>query len=258
MDILVCIKRVPVTGAKVTLTADEQAIDASYLSFASGPHEECAIEEAVQLAQKYAGTSTALTLGPEGAVEQLRYAASLGVDDLILLETDEDWSSMPTARAITSAIQAQEKPFDVLLFGNESADSGGYQVGIRVAHALGLPVVTGVKKLEFAAGADGKTSVATAHRQTPAGWELYEVPLPAVFTVKEGINVPRYPSIPGKLRAKKKPVQRITPEKSAEGLEKVRLVVPESKASNVTILGNGPEAAPKVVDLLNELGLVTS
>lgn len=252
MDILVCIKRVPVTGAKVTLTPDEQAIDASFLSFASGPHEECAIEEAVQIARKHNGTSTALTLGPEGAIEQLRYAASMDVDELILLETNEDWSPMPTARAIAAAIQAQEKSFDVLLFGNESADAGGYQVGIRVAHLLGMPVVTGVKKLEFA---DGK---ATAHRQTPDGWELYEVPLPAVFTVKEGINVPRYPSIPGKLRAKKKPIQRITPEKSEAGLEKVRLVVPESKTSNVNILGNGPEAAPKVVALLNELGLVTS
>ncbi|MCP4423698.1 MAG: electron transfer flavoprotein subunit beta/FixA family protein [Chloroflexi bacterium] len=256
MDILVCIKRVPVTGAKVTLTADEQEIDASYLSFAPGPHEECAIEEAVQIAKKFGGKSTALTLGPDAAIEQLRYAASLGIDDLILLETDGDWPPMPTARAITTAVQAQEKPFDALLFGNESADAGGYQVGIRVAHALGLPVVTGVKKLEFEADADGKTSVATAHRQTAAGWELYEVPLPAVFTVKEGINVPRYPSIPGKLRAKKKPIQRITPEKGGVGLEKVRLVVPESEDTNVNILGYGPDAAPQVAELLNELGLV--
>ncbi len=250
MDILVCIKRVPVTGAKVTLTADEQEIDATYLSFAPGPHEECAIEEAVQIAKKYSGKSTALTLGPETAVEQLRYAASMGIDDLILLETNEEWPPMPTARAITAAIQAQEQPFDVLLFGNESADSGGYQVGIRVAHALGMPVVTGVKKLEFENG------TAVAHRQTAAGWELYEVPLPAVFTVKEGINIPRYPSIPGKLRAKKKPIQRITPEKGSVGLEKVRLVVPESEDSNVNILGHGPAAAPQIADLLSELGLV--
>ena len=256
MEILVCIKRVPVTGAKVTLTTDEQAIDASYLSFAPGPHEECAIEEAVQIAKKHGGSSTALTLGPDTAVEQLRYAASMGVDDLILLETDEEWPPMPTARAITAAVQAQEKSFDVLLFGNESADAGGYQVGIRVAHALGMPVVTGVKKLEFADGADAGTSVATAHRQTANGWELYEVPLPAVFTIKEGINVPRYPSIPGKLKAKKKPIQRISPEKGEVGLEKVRLVVPETEASNVNILGHGAAAAPQVVELLSELGLV--
>ncbi len=250
MDILVCIKRVPVTGAKVVLTADEQAIDASYLSFAPGPHEECAIEEAVQIVKKHGGSSTALTLGPDAAVEQLRYAASMGVDDLILLETDEEWPPMPTARAITAAIQAQEKKFDALLFGNESADAGGYQVGIRVAHALGMPVVTGIKKLEFEAG------TAVAHRQTPAGWEIYEVPLPAVFTIKEGINVPRYPSIPGKLKAKKKVIQRIAPEEGDVGLEKVRLVVPEAEASDVTILGHGAAAAPQMVELLGELGLV--
>ncbi len=250
MDILVCIKRVPVTGAKVTLTADSQAIDATYLSFAPGPHEECAIEEAVQIVKKHGGKSTALTLGPAAAVEQLRYAASLGIDDLILLETETDWPPMPTARAIVAAVQAQEKPFDALLFGNESADAGGYQVGIRVAYALGMPVVTGVKKLAFE---DGK---AIAHRQTPNGWEIYEVPLPAVFTIKEGINVPRYPSIPGKLKAKKKPIQRITPEMGEVGLEKVRLVVPETEASDVNILGHGAAAAPQVVELLGELGLV--
>jgi electron transfer flavoprotein beta subunit len=250
MDVLVCIKRVPVTGAKITLTADEQEIDATYLSFAPGPHEECAIEEAVQIVQEHGGRSAALTLGPADAVEQLRYAASLGIDELILLETGEEWPPMPAAQAIAAAVQAQETPFDVLLFGNESADAGGYQVGIRVAYALGLPVVTGVKKLEFA---DGK---ATAHRQTPTGWEIYETPLPAVFTIKEGINVPRYPSIPGKLRAKKKPVQRITPEKEAVGLEKTRLVVPETESSEAVVLGHGADAAPQVVDMMIELGLV--
>ncbi len=250
MEILVCIKRVPVTAAKVTLTADEQAIDAKYLSFAPGPHEECAVEEAVQIIEKHGGKSTALTLGTEDAIEQLRYAASIGIDDLILLETDSDWPPMPTAKAIADAVQEQGQPFDLLLFGNESANTGGYQVGIRVAHALGLPVVTGVKKLEFA---DGK---ATAHRQTASGWELYEVPLPAVFTIKEGINVPRYPSIPRKLKAKRKPIQRIVPGKGDVGLEKVRLTVPDVEASDVNILGHGADAAPKVVELLKELGLV--
>ncbi len=250
MEILVCIKRVPVTGAKVTLTADEQAIDAKYLSFAMGPHEECAVEEAVQIVKTYGGKSTALTLGTEDSIEQLRYAASIGVDDLILLETEADWSPMPTAKAIAAAVEEQGQPFDILLFGNESANSGGYQVGIRVAHALGLPVVTGVKKLEFGDG------TATAHRQTANGWELYEVPLPAVFTIKEGINVPRYPSIPGKLKAKRKPIQRIAPEKGDVGLEKIRLVIPESKDSDVNILGHGAAAAPQVVELLEELGLV--
>ena len=250
MEILVCIKRVPMMATNITLTADEQEIDAKYLSFATGPHEECAVEEAVQIAKAYNGRSTALTLGTDAATEQLRYAASMGVDDLILLETETDWPPMPTAQAITAAIQAQERPFDILLFGNESADSGGYQVGIRVAHALGLPVVTGVKKLEFADG------IATAHRQTATGWELYEVPLPAVFTIKEGINLPRYPSIPGKLKAKKKPIQRIVPTKGEVGLEKIRLVVPETEDSNVNILGYGADAAPQVVELLTELGLV--
>ena len=251
MNILVCIKRVPLTGARVKLTEDEQMIDARYLAFGVGPHEECAIEEAVQIVKRYGGSATALTLGSAAAIEQLRYAAAMGIDQLVLLETDEpDWSPMPTARAIVAAVQAREEPFDVLLFGNESADSSGYQVAIRVAHALGLPIVTGVKKLAFADG------VATAQRQTPLGWEMYKVPLPAVFAVKEGINLPRYPSIPGKLRAKKKVVERISAEKSPAGLQKIRLVIPELAANQVKILGVGADAATQVVELFGELGLV--
>lgn len=257
MNTLVCVKRVPATGARVTLTPDEQAIDARYLSFAVGPHEECAIEAAVRITEEHDGDVTVLTLGEADAVEQLRYALAMGAHEMILLETedDADWGPMATASAIVDAIREQQadgKTFDVLLFGNESADAGGFQVGVRVAYALGLPVVTGVKGLEIG---DGR---ATARREGSEGWEVYEVDLPAVFTVKEGINLPRYPSIPGKLRARRRKPETITPNRSKEGLEKIRLKVPDLEKKHAQILGHGPEAAPKVVDILEELGLLTS
>lgn len=255
MNVLVCIKRVPATGAKMTLTEDQQQIETRNLGFTISPHEECAVEEAVRLAEAGGGTTTVLTLGPVVAEEQLRNALAIGVDRALLLPTDGgDWPPRATARAITAAIQAQQAAghtFDVLLFGNESADSGGYQVGIRVAHALGLPCVTGIKELVVADG------TAVAKREGTTGWELFEVALPAVFTVKEGINLPRYPSVPGRLKAKKKPIEQFEPGRDGDdGLEKVRLRVPPEQLSEVDFLGEGATAAPRIVEILQELRLV--
>lgn len=254
MEVLVCVKRVPATGARIVLTEDQQAIETRNLGFTVSPHEECAIEEAVRLVEAHEGSSTVLTLGPAEADAQLRDALAVGVDRGVLLETDgSEWDPQATARAITEAVTAQQEDghnFDVLLFGNESADSGGYQVGVRVAHALDLPVVTGVKGLEIEDG------VARARREGPAGAEVYEVDLPAVFTIKEGINLPRYPSLPGRLKAKKKPLEEATPEKKEGGMAMVRLENPPEEESEVVILGEGAAAAPQVVAILEELELI--
>jgi electron transfer flavoprotein beta subunit len=256
MNVLVCVKRVPATGGRVSLTADEQDIDTQYLGFTVSPHEECATEQAVQLIEAHGGSSAVLTLGPEAASEQLRDAMAVGIDRAILLETDgRDWDPVATADAIVAAVEAEREAgqaFDLLLFGNEAADSGGYQVGIRVAVALGLPCVTGVKSLEIRDG------VAVAKRQAGGGWEVFEVPLPAVIGVREGINLPRYPSVPGRLRAKKKEIARSTPAARSVGPMKLRLRLPAEQEAKVEILGRGPEAAPSVVELLVRLGVVGS
>jgi electron transfer flavoprotein beta subunit len=246
VDVLVCVKRVPETGARITLTADGQSIDTSYLGFTVSPHEECAVEEALRIG----GSTTVLTLGPAAAVEQLQNALAMGIEQAVLLETDgDDWGPQATAAAIADAVR--ERGFDLLLFGNESADNGNYQVAIRVAAALGLPWVTGIKGLEIGDG------VVRARREAGGGWEVFELPLPCVVGVREGINLPRYPSLPGRLRAKKAEIERITPEWRAEGMEKVRLVVPQEAAKSVEILGDGPAAAPRVAELLRELGLAS-
>ena len=254
MDILVCVKRVPATGAKIVLTEDAQNIETRNLGFTISPHEECAVEEAVRLVEQNGGAATVLTLGPEVAVEQLRDSLALGADRAILLETDgREWDPQATAQAIVAAIHAQRdqgQDFNIFLFGNEAADSGDYQVGVRVAHALDLPCVTGIKGLEI------KDGSALARREAAGGWEVFEVALPAVFTVKEGINLPRYPSLPGRLKAKKKPVDRVQPQHNGGGLEKVRLRVPAEQGSEVEILGHGAAAAPRVVEILRNLRLV--
>lgn len=251
MEILVCIKRVPSTGARMILTADEQEIETRNLGFAISPHEECAVEEAVRLVEQHGGSATVLTLGPEEAIEQLRESMAVGIDDAILLPTDgRDWDPVATSRAIVEAIRTQEKSFDLLLFGNDAADSGGFQVGIRVAYALDLPCVAGIKSLAI----EGDSAL--AQREAGGGWESYQVPLPAVFTVKEGINLPRYPSLPGKLRAKKKPIARVEPHYLEGGPKKLRLKTVKEQESNVRILGHGAEATPQVIGLLAELGMV--
>jgi electron transfer flavoprotein beta subunit len=250
MNILACIKRVPATGGVIALTADQQELDTRFLGFTVSPHEECAVEEALRLAEKHGGTTMVLTLGPEAAQDQLRDALAMGATDVLLLETDgREWDAQATAGAIAQAVRAEAAPFDVLLFGNESADAGGYQVPVRVAHALGLPCVTGIKALEI----NGRT--ATARREIPGGWEVYEVDLPAVFAVKEGINLPRYPSIPGRLKAKRKPIRRLQPEWPGSQLEKLKFQLPPRVERQVTVLGHGPEAAPQVVALFQQIGV---
>ncbi|HEX5823309.1 MAG TPA: electron transfer flavoprotein subunit beta/FixA family protein [Candidatus Limnocylindrales bacterium] len=258
MNILVCVKRVPATGGRIVLTPDGSDIDVRFLGFTVSPHEECAVEEAVRIVEAHGGSSSVLTLGPVAAEEQLRDAMAIGIDRAVLLETDgHDWDPVATAEAIVEAIRAQEAagdPFDLILFGNESADSGGFQVGIRVAFALHRPCVTGVKALRIG---DAGTRTATARREAPGGgWESFEVTLPAVISVKEGINLPRYPSVPGRLRAKKKDIERSTPAERPGGLEKIVLRLPQREATVAEVLGQGADAAPAVVDLLARIGVL--
>jgi electron transfer flavoprotein beta subunit len=251
MKILVCVKRVPLTGGKIVLTEDERAISTRHLGFTVSPHEECAAEEAVRLIEQLGGSSAVLTLGPPEAEEQLRDAMALGIDRAIHLVTDgAEWDPQATAAAIVEAVRADTDRYDLILFGNESADAGNYQVPIRVAHALGLPSVTGVKGITT----DGGTI--RCEQEVAGGRDLYELPLPAIVSVKEGINLPRYPSVPGRMRAKKKPVAASTPARPEARLEMVRLAVPGGAGKQTEVLGDGPEAAPAVVEVLRELGLV--
>jgi electron transfer flavoprotein beta subunit len=246
--ILVCVKRVPLTGGRMVLTEDEQAIETRHLGFTISPHEECGVEEAVRLVEQHGGDVTVLTLGPPEAEEQIRDTLATGADRGILLQTGgEEWDPQATAAAIVE--EASSGDYDLIVFGNESADAGNFQVGIRVAHALGRPVVTGLKGLSVE---DGRVR---CEQEVAGGRDVYLVPLPAVVTVLEGINLPRYPSVPAKLRARQKPVEKRTPVRPESRLERLRLVVPAGQGKQAEILGRGPDAAPAVVDVMRELGV---
>jgi len=255
MRVLVCVKRVPMTGGRIVLTPDAQAIETRHLGFTISPHEECGVEEAVRLVEGHGGETVVLTLGPAEAEEQLRDAMAIGADRAVHLVTDgEEWDPQATAAAIVEAIRADEGehgPFDLVLLGNESADAGNYQLGIRVAHALGRPCVTGLKGIALEDG------TVRCEREVPGGRDVYTVPLPAVLTVLEGLNLPRYPSVPGRLRAQRKPVAGTTPGRPAARLEKLRLVVPEGPGKQAQVLGQGADAATAVVELLQQIGVLT-
>src|SRR5438034_2758932 len=249
MDILVCIKRVPTVGGKIAVTPDGQEVDTRASGFSISPHEECAVEEAVQITERDGGSVSVLTLGPADAIEQLRGALALGAHRAVLLETDgREFGPIATAAAI--AAEVRSGTYDLVLLGNEAADTGDYQVGVRLAHELGWPVATGIKNLSVADGG------LVARREYRGVEEAYSLPLPAVVTVKEGINLPRYPSLPGRLKAKKKEIKTLQPAWHDHGLRMIRLHLPAEQEKTVQILGAGPDAAPKVVELLRQLGIV--
>ena len=251
MEILVCVKRVPTVGGKIAVTPDGQEVDTRMSGFSISPHEECAVEEAVQITERAGGSVSVLTLGPEAAIEQLRGALALGAGRAVLLETDgREFGPIATAAAIAAEVRAH--PYDLVLLGNEAADTGDYQVGIRLAHELGWPVATGIKNLTVSDGG------VVARREYRGVEEAYSLPLPAVVTVKEGINLPRYPSLPGRLRAKRaagRPV--LAGSWAAEGLRKEALRVPESSKHQAEVLGNGVDAVPGLVRVLEEMGVLS-
>ncbi|MEJ2860525.1 electron transfer flavoprotein subunit beta/FixA family protein [Actinomycetospora flava] len=250
MDVLVCLKRVPAVGSEILLTPDATAVDTRHLGFTIGPHEECAVEEAVRIAERTGGSAGVLTVGPPEADEQLRYAMSMGADHAVRVEAPvADPDPEVSAAAIVGALP-DLRPYDLVLFGEASADAGHAQVGFRVAAALGRPVVGGVK------GIDPGTGTVGLRRDAGDGVEVFAAPLPAVAAVLEGLNLPRYPTIKGRLRAKKAPIRVLAGPSVTGGLRTLRLRHrPEARAETV-VLGRGAAAAGAVVDVLAGLGMV--
>jgi electron transfer flavoprotein beta subunit len=245
---------VPFTGGKMVLAPDARSLETRHLGFTISPHEECGVEEAVRIIEAQGGESVVLTLGPPEAAEQLRDAMALGIDRAIHLQTGaEEFDPEATATAIVDAVRADEAtsgPFDLVFFGNESADSGGYQVGLRVARALERPCATGLKRVVV----DG--SSVRCEQEVEGGRDVYVLPLPAVVTVKEGLNLPRYPSVPGRMRAARKPVTTSTPARTESRLELASLAVPPGQGRRAELLGSGASAAPAVVEMLRKIGVV--
>jgi len=254
-NVLVCIKRVPDLGGEVTLTADGLSVDDSSLGHTVSPHEECAVELAIQVAKDTDGEATVLTVGSADSIEQLRNSLAVGATGAVLVEADPGaYGPADVAAAIAEVVRAHEAAgttYDLVLLGNDASDTGDFQVGIRLSYLLDRPVVAGVSTLSV----EGQT--VTARGGSPdGGTEIFEVPLPAVLTVMEGGIEPRYPTIPGRMKAKKVKIEQLSPSGTPGGTGRVRLKLPEAQPSQVSVLGKGPEAAAAVVDLFEKLGVV--
>ena len=256
MNILVCIKRAPDIAGSVTLDDTGAGIDESGLGHTMSSHEECAVELAIQTAAATGGTVTVLTLGPAEAVEQLRAAVAVGANDGILVEAADPSVFAPEdiAQVIGDVIRDRAEAgqtFDLVLTGDDAADTGDFQVGIRLAYDLEYPVLTNIQTISASGG-----DAIEARGIGPAGTEIFSLDLPAVVAVHEGGVDPRYPSITGRMKAKKAPIVEYDAPEPGTGSPRIRLELPEVKASSVTILGEGPEAAPALVDVLEEIGVI--
>jgi electron transfer flavoprotein beta subunit len=253
-DVLVCVKRVVDSTGKVMLSPDEQSIDGRYAGYTLSRHEECAIELAVRAANASGGSSTVVTLGDVDAEEQLRTALAMGIDAATHIVADSSLRG-PADVALELAATVNDhgasgRSYGLILLGNDAADSGDFQVGIRLAYELGLPVVNGANTAEI------KDDRVVAIVNGPDGHETYDVPLPAVVTILEGGVEPKYPTVPGRMKAKRVSVEQRQPQEELIGPSRVRLRLPEQPPSQVQILGTGPDAAGAVVDLLESLGVL--
>jgi len=245
MKIAVCIKRVADSETRVKVAADGKSLDDAGVKFILNPYDEFAVEEALQRKEKSgAGEVVVLCLGPAAAQETIRTTLAMGADRGILLQTDRiPADGLVSAQALASELKSGG--FDVILFGKMAIDDYNHQVGPMVAELLDLSCVTAVAHLDLS---DGR---GTAEREIEGGVEVVEFTLPAVLTVDKGLNEPRLPALKGIMAAKKKPLEVKPVTLGAGGIEVVAMTPPpERKAGK--IVGEGPAAVPRLVQLLRE------
>jgi electron transfer flavoprotein beta subunit len=244
VNIVVCIKRVPDTEARIKPAAGGNAIDPAGLKFIVSPYDEFALEAALRAKEaKGAGEVVALTLGDAPAVEQLRSALAMGADRAVLLKGEATQDGLATARALVAELAATDAP--LLLFGIKAVDDDQQQVGPMVATLLDRPCVTAVSEFTVE---DGKV---VCHREVEGGIEIVEADLPAVLTITKGPHEPRYPSLKGIMAAKKKPLEEKAAAAAPARLKVERLVPPPDRPAG-RIVGQGPDAVPELVRLLRE------
>ncbi|MFB0845413.1 electron transfer flavoprotein subunit beta/FixA family protein [Paenibacillus oleatilyticus] len=201
MNIYVLMKQTFDTEEKIVIRDGEVSEDGA--KFVINPYDEYAVEEAIRLKEEHGGNIVVISIGPDRCAEALRTALAMGADEAVLI-SDERISGDEFAVSKALAAYLGKQSYDLVLGGNFSVDHGAGQVAIRVAHLLNIPHVSSIVKLELSG------SQATAQRDAEGDTETLEVALPALFTAQQGLNEPRYPSLPGIMKAKKKPFQQLT------------------------------------------------
>jgi electron transfer flavoprotein beta subunit len=204
MKIVVLVKQVPDSGADRTLRTDDNTVDRASANNVINEMDEYAIEEALRIREAYGAEVTLLTMGPERATESIRKALSMGPDKAVHVvdEALHGSCALGTSAVLAAALKQLEP--DVVICGAESTDARGQVLPHMLAERLGVAALTGARKLTV----DGSTL--TIERQTEEGYEVVRAATPAVVSVWDTINEPRYPSFKGIMEAKKKPVSTLT------------------------------------------------
>ncbi len=252
MNIYVCIKQVPDTETKIKLNADNTGIDTAGIKWIMSPFDEFAVEEALRLKEKNAGsTVTVVSAGPVRVVDTLRTALAMGADNAIHVDAPETADNYRVAKAIAAALKKEPK-VDIVFTGKEAIDDGAAQVSQLIAEAVGIPYVTVVLNAEYSAD-----SVKCRREVEGGAIEVVTTPLPALVAAQKGMNEPRYASLPNIMKAKKKEVKVL--KESDLGVsdadQKIRyknLQLPPPKQAGKKIAGDPATQAKELARLLHE------
>ncbi len=252
MNIYVCIKQVPDTETKIKLNADKSGVDFTGIKWIMSPYDEFAVEEALRLKEKNAGsTVTVISAGPVRVIDTLRTALAMGADNGIHVEIPEGADNHLTARALAGAFRKESK-IDVIFSGKEAIDDGAAQVSPLVAEFLEISCVTVVLHAEYSSN-----SVKLKREIEGGAFEMVEAPYPLMIAAQKGMNEPRYASLPNIMKAKKKEVKifKMADLGVSESDQKIRFKnfeLPPPKQAGKKIAGDPASQAKELARLLHE------
>ncbi|WZY00761.1 electron transfer flavoprotein subunit beta/FixA family protein [Bacillus sp. FSL W7-1360] len=249
MNIYVILKRTFDTEEKITIA--NGSVQEEGAEFIINPYDEYAVEEALVLRDEHGGEVTVVTVGEEDAEKQLRTALAMGADKAVLIDREDVEESDPYTTASLLHAYFEDKEVDMILAGNVAVDGGSGQVGPRLAELLDIAQVTTITSLKV----EGKT--ATIVRDVEGDEETVEVSLPLLVTAQQGLNDPRYPSLPGIMKAKKKPLETLdlddldVDEDDVEAKTKtIEVFLPPAKQAGKKLEGSPEEQVKELVSLL--------
>lgn len=248
MRIFVCVKQVPDTEARIQIKADKSGIEETGIKWVMNPYDEFAVEEALKIKEAKNGQVTVLTVGPKvRCADVLRTAMAMGADDAILIDASYDTDSFTTAQALAGAIKKQGT-FDLVMTGNLAIDDNASGVPQMLAELLGAPHATVVSKADYSDGIRVEREVEGGAR------EILNLKTPCVLAANKGLNTPRYASLPGIMKAKKKPLTEISlADCGVTSANRIRMrdfALPPEKPKVKMIDGDPGQQAAKLVDLL--------
>lgn len=253
MRVFVCIKQVPDTETRIKLTSDSQGIDTNGIKWVINPYDEFAIEEAIRFKEANPSAQvTAVTIGPKSRVNNaLLTAMAMGADDSILIHSEMPLDALVTAKALAAAIKS-EGDFGILYAGKLAIDGNLAAVPLMLAEVLGIPHASVVSKAEY------KDGSVVASREVEGGTtETFKLKLPAMITANKGLNKPRFASLPGIMKAKKKPIKELSLEDLGIDSSKTKtkftnFELPAEKAPCKMIAGDPQQQVNELVRLLQE------